>query len=232
MSFVIIGNWKGICSQANLLHASQYKTKQNIHYIIAPNYLHISYISKLQNINLCAQNSVQNELTGSVSISLLMQFNVKYMLCNHADHRANNNYNPTEHVLICEENSITPIIFIKDYQEAINLSNTLNKIKRKPNYTNENKSLDLLSYKSIFVFEPHDYIGKEGIADLNKVKYEIDRIKQLTDSPVCYGGSLNENNYKDLIPYVDGLCFGRLSRSANFNQIIENISNNLISANS
>ncbi|QEK38148.1 triosephosphate isomerase [Candidatus Cytomitobacter indipagum] len=206
MSFFVIANWKGIQNASVMENIYEYNHKKNVKYIVAPNYFAISKLSNLKNISLCAQNFTQNTLTGSISIELLKQFNVKHCLCNHADHYQSN-YNPKSMIKACDENDIIPIIFVRDIYEAEKLSN--------------------LSKSGIIVYEPHEYIGKKDAPGANIIADKVMQIRKITNKPICYGGSLNESNYQQFIGFLDGLCFGRLSREKIFNQIIQNINQDI-----
>ncbi len=207
MNSIVIANWKGSANLNDLENILKYQNFKNMQYIIAPNVIFIreSIInSQNKNIDISAQKfDLNGNLTGETSLSLIKNIGCKYVLCNHFDH-INNNYNSQKCIQEIEKHDLIPIIFVKNYCEA--------------------ESLSKISKSGIIVFEPHEYIGKSDSMDPKKVEIEIKKIKSITKKPVCYGGSLNENNYKQFLYFADGLCFGRLSRSNDFISILQNIS--------
>ncbi len=193
VSFIVIANWKDSGNQLSIDQASYYKGHAKLDYILCPNETFIQNLST-KYLSLCMQN-----LKECCDISSIY----KYVLCNHASH-ITGNYDAVKIIQKIDTIGLVPIIFVKDYNEAVKLCN--------------------ISNRGIIVFESHEYIGQDNSMNLDDVREEINQIKSITDKKICYGGSLNESNYKNFIPYVDGLCFGRLSRSPIFNNVLEDLS--------
>ncbi|USO00528.1 MAG: triose-phosphate isomerase [Alphaproteobacteria bacterium] len=201
MNFFVISNWKGNYTPAAIQNALSYKKIANLTNIIAPNYVFFNQLSDSSNIDLCSQHFVNDKETGSTTLDLIKLFNIKYVLCNHAEQKLTD---PICYITQVVKAGLTPIIFIENAEEA--------------------NELGALSKDSILVLEPHYAIGNVKTANLSNIRNEIDHIRQKLDNPICYGGSLNKTNYKEFIQYVDGLCFGRESLSDDFNNTILNIS--------
>jgi len=106
------------------------------------------------------------------------------------------------------ENNLSPIFCFGETVEDRRANNHLNIIEQQLKALPK-KGLE----KIILAYEPVWAIGSGKTPTINQIQEVHNYVKQLYDCPVLYGGSLNENNAKDIFSVngVDGGLIGGAS---------------------
>ena len=247
---IIAANWKMNClkKEANTLINELIKSDnlfKKSKVIIFPSYSLLTHVhSKIHssNIKLGAQDCSffdHGAFTGQVSVEMIIDAGCEYVILGHSERR-----------IICKETSeevskkllksfssgLNTIICVgenlRDRENETYLSVLKNQIKMSlSNFYKFNSNFS--NNKLIIAYEPIWAIGTGKVAteeNINEVHGFIknfikDYFKTKIDIPVIYGGSVNEDNSKDIfkIDNVDGVLVGGASlKSRSFLKIIEN----------
>ncbi len=205
-------------------------------------YMTEQLIKKNKKINLTSQNIDINKIgsyTGNISGKMLKDIKVKYVIIGHSERKIyhlENNDLIFKKILITKETKLIPIICIgeniNEYNKNIGINTCIKQIKF---FINE-KNINLFN-KSILAYEPIWAIGTGKNANTKYIKNMNKNIrnylntldKKITNTiRIVYGGSVNINNFKEIIKInnVDGLLIGKESLNIdNFIKII-NFNNN------
>ena len=152
--------------------------------------------------------------TGDVSILQLKEMGIKYSIIGHSERRSyyDDNRFINRKLELCLNNNIKPILCVGETQEENGNNETNEVIINEIDY-----AFDNLQIKDIIIaYEPIWSIGS-GLVPTNEFIEEIiSNIKEYVynkygiEVKVLYGGSVNENNIKELekIPNVDGYLIG------------------------
>lgn len=196
------------------------KTTPELELIICPSSLYI-YMFKKSNYSLGSQDVSSYEEgshTGEISATQLHSMNVRYALIGHSERR--NIFKDTEEIISEKikksyHSHIHPIYFVGETEKDktsnmdknILYSQLTNIIDKIPDYKRE---------KMLVVYEPVWSIGTGKQPSVSIIKDRINYIKKLLksryeiDIPVLYGGSVNQDNIKDLAKaeIIDGFVLG------------------------
>lgn len=245
--FLIIGNWKLNGSRNFLINFinnfKKIKISKNCNIVIAPPLLYLdmlNYLTLNSNIYLGAQNvdiNITGSFTGDISVKMLKDIGVKYVIIGHSERRSNyyeNNFTVLKKFILLKKYNLIPVICIGE-----------NYIEKKNNLTKKIcinqikiiiKKLGIDALKNtIIAYEPIWAIGTGKSATPKYVqnihnlirsyiyKYSKSVAKNII---IQYGGSVNENNakYFYLQPDINGLLIGNSSLKINsFINIIKKI---------
>ena len=215
-NILIVSNWKmnlNLKESLSLIETlkKQVDTKRtNLTHVICPQFLLIPEVSKLiENTNLIlgAQDchyQLNGSFTGDSSITILKDFSCKYVILGHSERRSY--YNETNLTVkkkskICRENGIQPIICVgesfKLRKDGSYMNFILNQIEEciEPN-------LD----EVIVAYEPIWAIGTGETPlnkEINEVKEKINLFlknsKNVKSAKFLYGGSVDSNNFNEII---------------------------------
>ncbi len=202
----VIANWKlnmGVNDIKNWLDEWQGLATQNVNILIAPSSIHLyptrEYLNELniKNVTLCAQDTSIYEAgahTGEIAIGHIAEV-CKYCIVGHSESRATKE-ETLKKAALCKQQNITPIICFQD------------PIKCTEYYIDD----------CILAWEDSNNISKNGeyfAKDPKIIEQGISHMKTLlpTNTPVLYGGSVNENNVVQLssIVALDGVLIGNAS---------------------
>ncbi|RDU64829.1 triose-phosphate isomerase [Helicobacter sp. MIT 14-3879] len=220
---IIAGNFK-----------SNFNRKETISYLNKLNHIKTNHkififpaISSIvennfNNITLGAQNCyfAQNgAFTGEITLKHLEEFEINTIIIGHSERRN----------LFLESDDICAkkFHFFKEQKFCIFYC-----IGESLEIRNSNKELEFLkkqlevidlNYKNLIIaYEPIWAIGTGVNAELNQIKDCISYLKTLSKAPIIYGGSVNEDNAKDILKITDGILVGNASLNINkFNHIIK-----------
>ncbi|BBA85033.1 triose-phosphate isomerase [Candidatus Nardonella dryophthoridicola] len=208
--------------------------KNNIEILISPPIIYLDYVNNLLNnnvnIKLCSQNTDINYLgpfTGEISLKMLKDINVKYVIIGHSERKKFHNENKdiiSKKFYISKISNIEPILCI-GYEK-----NILNQIEDIINKYGIN-----ILYNTNIAYEPISSIGTGIIPSIDHINninnmilnflYKFDKnIKNNIN--ILYGGSVSYKNVYNLIfkTNINGLLIGKSSTKIfDIIKIIKNI---------
>ncbi|WDR80384.1 triose-phosphate isomerase [Candidatus Purcelliella pentastirinorum] len=216
---------------------------KNIKIIIAPPLIYLDYTKKKINkinIKLAAQNidlHLSGAYTGETSIMMLKDIGIKYVIIGHSErriyHNEKNNIVEKKFNLV-NNNGLIPILCIgENYAEYQN--NQTKKICIKQIKFILKKTKTKLLKKLIIAYEPIWAIGTNKSPEPREIQkiskyiksYIYKKHKELYNKTIIqYGGSVNINNFHEIIkqPDVDGALIGNASLNGkNFISMIKQI---------
>ena len=191
--------------------------KYKKYFVVAPQNIYLeNFINKGYTVS--AQNSSDEEgsYTGEISPYSLSDLKVKYTLIGHAEIKQKY---PKEIKYINKkiekaiDNDLTVILCVGEKNKKNKLEEIDKQLKNiKP------------KEKLIISYEPVWAIGKTEIPEKRELEKIVEYIKSKGHKKVLYGGSINEENIKDLnkINIIDGYLIGsRAYNTEKFKKIIE-----------
>lgn len=188
--------------------------------IIFPNFISLQTAKDFaKKINIGTQNAypaLNGAFTGEITLEALQTLDIKTILIGHSERRILLN----ETQQMCNEK----FRFYKnqDFKIIYCIGENLD-IKEKGESSilkfleNQLKNIDL-DYKNLIIaYEPIWAIGSGKSATLNDISFVSEFIKTKTKAPILYGGSVNENNAKEILALqnIDGLLIGSAALNAN-----------------
>lgn len=202
---------------------AEYKTKlekleTNNKLILFPTFLNISN-SKLKRIHLGAQNvslSEDGAFTGEISASQLKSYEVEYCIVGHSERRQyqkETNKDIRKKIKNLFLNGITPVLCVGETENERKKGLAEEKIKEEI-ITATNGLTVKEQERLIIAYEPIWAIGTGIVPTETEIYAVLNLIKKLSpNSPLLYGGSVNENNIDILkkISLIDGFLLGGLS---------------------
>lgn len=235
---IIAGNWKmngSLSSIEQLVSDLNSAVKDfDVEVVVSPSYPYLSHVSDLLSqspIKVAAQN-VSHEsagaFTGEVSVSMLQDFSVDYVLVGHSERRAL--YGETDAVIAKKtaailESDLTPVLCIGETLEQRQEGITVDVCNAQVNAV-----VDLVGIKAfdkiVVAYEPVWAIGT-GLSATAEQAQEIHKAvrENLTalDADIgngvriLYGGSVKANNSEALftMPDIDGALVGGASLDVN-----------------
>ena len=246
---IIIGNWKmnngpeeahKFYNELNNLLKGQ---EVDVDWAIAaPSLSMISLFPETEDglyVPLAAQNVNENEsgaYTGEVSLSMLMEYNVEYVIIGHSERREY--YNETNQSVNAKvlstlnKSDLTPVMAFGETEEQFNNKETLSVIKKQleeglVNVDHEDMKDVVLAYEPIWAIGT----GKTATPEQAQlvIKSARDIIENMFSKEVAeevriqYGGSVKPENIKELMkqPDIDGGLVGGASLIADsFHKLI------------
>ncbi|UDG80410.1 triose-phosphate isomerase [Candidatus Annandia pinicola] len=236
--FLVIGNWKLNGNKKFLINfINNFKKKKipkNCDIVIAPPLLYLdmlNYLTLNSNIYLGAQNvdiNINGPFTGDISVEMLKDIGVKYVIIGHSERRFNyyeNNFTVLKKFILLKKNNLIPVICIgENYKEK---KNNLTKKVCINQIEIIIKKLGINALKNtVIAYEPIWAIGTgksatpEYVQNINNFirSYIYNYSKSIAKNIIIqYGGSVNENNAKSfyLQPDINGLLIGNSSLKIN-----------------
>ena len=230
-----IANWKMNLNQSDssafLEKFTSKKSKlisENVNVVICPSYPSLSISSQYLNTKtffLGAQNvhhEKKGSFTGEVSIDMLESLDCRYVIVGHSERRLS--LNETDEIVKKKFDSIynssmTPILCIGESIEDRRDNNHENILKNQitailDSYTEINKDI-IIAYEPVWAIGTGESASEEIIQNTHLIIKNIIK-KYITNNCnlwLLYGGSVNENNCKNIISlnHVDGFLIGTSS---------------------
>ncbi len=221
---------------------------KNIKILISPPILYTYYVYNLikkTKIKLTSQNvdiHIKGSYTGEISAKMLKDINTKYVIIGHSERRKyhlENNKTLLKKIIISKKLNIKPIICIGENLDEYKSKKSKKKCIKQLKYFIKKKNINIFK-KTIIAYEPIWSIGTGNIPTtkhINKIikyikNYLINNSKNLKNKfKIIYGGSINKENFKNIInnKNINGLLIGKSSLNINnIIKIIKNINNNII----
>ena len=243
---IVAGNWKmnKTPSEGNEFSASlinKLNKINNTDVIICPPFTGLTSLIRSDYYDLGAQNCFfQNSgaFTGEISVEMLIDCNVKYVILGHSERRTifgENDEFIRDKVSKVIDSNIIPILCIGETIEQLNEG-----LAKETIYKQLKIGLSKIdSLKNIVIaYEPVWAIGTGLTASIEKVEEIHAYIRGLLNeffdedgsslTPILYGGSVNSDNAKELInvKYVNGFLIGGASLNVEkFTDIIKIVDN-------
>ncbi len=240
MEKMIVANFKmNLTYEECLEYLSVIKGKipNYLNVVICPSFPYL-YLFKSNEFKLGAQNCYylnKGSYTGEVSPIQLKSIGVEYIIVGHSERRTNFNEN---NMLINKKiknvlnQNIKPIICIGETKEEKLLHKTMPIIKKQLEEALNDVELEMLT-DIIVAYEPIWSIGTGKIPTSNEINDATNFIKKIlttkykvANPKVLYGGSVDQNNIKQIINLeaIDGVLIATASINAiNFIEIFNNI---------
>ena len=212
------------------------KINENNDVFIAPSFVHLYYIKTLlknSNIKLAAQNCSLNDngaFTGEVSINMLKDIGVEYVILGHSDRRkiGESDQLIAKKVKKVLKNNLKVIFCIGENLEEKQNGKTLDVLKKQINYV---KNENINNFNNIIIaYEPIWSIGTGLVASPNEINEILYKIRiylaqlniNIDKVRIQYGGSVNGSNCHSLsrIEHVDGFLIGGASLRPEFVECI------------
>lgn len=183
--------------------------------VLCPPFVYLPFFNlKNKKITLGCQdvaNVQKGKSTGQVSAEMLKEFNVNYAIVGHSERRSIGETNDlvADKVKVCFDNGIEPIICIGGSSKTVKESFLKNQI--------ETALSKVQNKRVIFAYEPLWAIGSGLVPTIDNINQASKIIKDVCTSlnfvpVVLYGGSVDDNNYKELIKAnIDGFLVGGTS---------------------
>lgn len=231
MSKILLGNLKMNMTQRqivsylkNLKQLAKHTT--NIVGVTIPYpYLHLAkkYLSG-SNVLYGAQNVYfENEgaFTGEVSIAMLSDYNTDFCLVGHSERRAYFNENDIDinkKVLALSDSAVVPVLCVGENLSERKTGKHKEVVSRQIELALKGLNVEDVT-SMVFAYEPVWAIGtgvsatSEQAEEMAKyIKYFVSEKFSLSFDKICviYGGSINNNNYLDILsqPDIDGGLVG------------------------
>ncbi|EPU1614494.1 triose-phosphate isomerase [Campylobacter coli] len=203
---------------ANILN--QYLKAKNDDIIVFPP--NIAFLENELNFIQGAQNfypCINGAFTGELGKEHLDEFGIKCVLIGHSERRALGDENLIKAKFdFAKEHAYKIVFCIGEDLELKNSNQTLDFLK---------KQLEVidLDYKNLIIaYEPIYSIGSGVSAKKEDIAKVLEFVSSLTQAPLLYGGSVNEDNIKDIlnIKHCSGVLVGSAALKAeNFIKLIK-----------
>ncbi|WP_025755148.1 triose-phosphate isomerase [Mycoplasmopsis cricetuli] len=229
---IIIGNWKmnkTFTETKNFIHEfshlfKKYQTKitSNIEFGIAVPSINLAAFqsNEIKQLGVAAQNvskHIKGAYTGEVSIDMLKDLNVKYVILGHSERRMyhqENDFNVNLKAKLALEKNITPIICVGETLEQYEQGITKKIIEKQIKDSLKDLPLD----KIIVAYEPVWAIGTGKVATPEIAQEICEFIHKITNKNliVQYGGSVSPTNIELLSKQndINGFLVGGASLEA------------------
>ena len=241
---IVAGNWK-----MNLNHSDstrlidEINTKEihpDVELIVAPPSIYLSILHKKQHhFSLSAQNIHFEEngaFTGEISAEMLSSLNINYAIVGHSERRSM--FHETDEIIFKKVKSllkynVSPIFCCGELKEEREEGRAFEVVSNQLNYLLSDLNEDQIR-KIIIAYEPVWAIGTGVAADLDTISKTHEQIraflptflKKSENISILYGGSVNNDNCRDIINLndVDGFLIGGAALDA---QMFLNIYNKM-----
>lgn len=247
---LIVGNWKmnpiseKVAQKTFVEITKKIKSTKAISIAICPPALYLPLFKKNKSVSLGSQNvfyEKEGAYTGEISVQMLKDLGVKYVLVGHSERRmlGENNEDISKKISIILKAGLFPIVCVGEKErdeEHKYLQFVEQEIKSACSLVSKN-----LIPKMIFAYEPIWAIGKDALRQatseearemgifIHKVISDISTPNISKSVKILYGGSVDEKNAGEFIKNggMDGLLVGRASLNANqFSKLVESTEKN------
>ncbi len=200
---------------------------------IAPPIIYIDYISKLiknYNITLTVQNidkHIQGAYTGEISIKMIKDFNIKYIILGHSEQIKYHNETLKDifkKIILLQKYNFVPIICIGENYNEYKNKLSIKTCKKQINYLFKNNNIInnkniILAYEPIWAINSKNN-NKSNLLNIKHItkiikfiKNYLNKINYNKNIKIIYGGSVNTDNINILINIknISGLLIGTAS---------------------
>ncbi len=229
---IIAGNWKmhktssetRTFLQAFLPQAASFPKAIDV--VIAPPFTSLAAANEAlgpnSDVALGAQNVhwlMSGAYTGEISVPMLLEHNVRYVIVGHSERRAFfNELDRTVNLKVKTllEHGVTPIIAVGETQGEREAAMTDTRVIAQTRLALDNVSDDEIA-RAVIAYEPIWAIGSGHNCDMDEANRVMGVIRgsvpALADVPILYGGSMKADNVADYMtqPNINGGLVGGAS---------------------
>lgn len=233
---LFFANWK---LNGNLKFIEEYigtlsekiKINENDKLVLCPPFPYISFLknlidkNNLKNLYVAAQNCSEYDkgaYTGEVSVKMLRDIGVKYVIIGHSERRytfLEKDIEIYRKFQIILENGLIPVLCIGERDSSLFREQISQQCAYLDRYAFENET-------AILAYEPVWAIGSGSVASISYIENSFSVINECLDSniKIIYGGSVNCENIKEMkqIKNIAGFLVGGASL------LVDNICNMLV----
>lgn len=204
--------------------------------------MYLKQIDKIENVVLCPSNifipyflnkkfevGIQNIYlndkicTGEINAKQAKSLGVSYVIVGHSERRTNfieTNIVVNYKIKEALKNNLKVILCIGETLEEKQNNKTFEVLEKQLN-----ECLKDISEEVIIAYEPIWAIGTNVVPSIVEIQTNINKIKEIKNSKVLYGGSVNSGNISEIIKVTDGVLIGKASTDVvEFLKIIEVVS--------
>ncbi len=207
--------------------------KDNVEIIICPPFISIPYcfqilksLAKIGAQDASKMNDIKGAYTGEISAKMISDY-ADYVIIGHSERRINLEETNQDVLLKAKnilKNNMTPIVCIGETEEQRKTGEYISILINQLNESSEG-----LGNKMVVAYEPIWAIGSGNYCNIEQIIEVSSEVKALCgeNTPFIYGGSVNEDNCKELLYQkgIDGVLVGSASLSLDsFNKMIISIS--------
>jgi len=207
--------------------------KDNVEIIICPSFISIPYcfqilksLAKIGAQDASKMNEIKGAYTGEISAKMISDY-ADYVIIGHSERRINlkeTNQDVSLKGKNILKNNMTPIVCIGETEEQRKTGEYISILINQLNESSEG-----LGNKMVVAYEPIWAIGSGKYCNIEQIIEVSSEVKALCgeSTPFIYGGSVNEDNCKELLfqKEIDGVLVGSASLNLDsFNKMISSIS--------
>ncbi len=204
--------------------------------------MYLKQIDKIENVVLCPSNifipyflnkkfevGIQNIYlndkicTGEINAKQAKSLGISYVIVGHSERRTNfieTNIVVNYKIKEALKNNLKVILCIGETLEEKQNNKTFEVLEKQLN-----ECLKDISEEVIIAYEPIWAIGTNVVPSIVEIQTNINKIKEIKNSKVLYGGSVNSGNISEIIKVTDGVLIGKASTDVvEFLKIIEVVS--------
>jgi len=205
----------------------------NVEIIICPPFISIPYcfqilksLAKIGAQDASKMNEIKGAYTGEISAKMISDY-ADYVIIGHSERRINlkeTNQDVSLKGKNILKNNMTPIVCIGETEEQRKTGEYISILINQLNESSEG-----LGNKMVVAYEPIWAIGSGKYCNIEQIIEVSSEVKALCgeSTPFIYGGSVNEDNCKELLfqKEIDGVLVGSASLNLDsFNKMISSIS--------
>ncbi len=240
---LVIGNWKmspSSLAEAKKIVANTSKTALKLKkttVVLAPSFVHITpFSTKKSKIlwgaqDVCLKSS--GSLTGEVSVKMLKDLNVEFVIIGHSERRALGETNDiiAKKVVTTLAEGLKPVLCIGETARDTD-GEFLQELKSQLlECIADIKRGDMLDL--VIAYEPTSFIGASEALEPHEIHTSVLYIRKVLaehfskdlalSAMILYGGTVNADNCLDIIKNggVDGLLVGRASVNGEFGEVLK-----------
>jgi triosephosphate isomerase (TIM) len=231
---IIVGNWKmnptslkTALTTFKEINTGLSKTKK-VTAVICPPFIYTTSIAGFKNkkASLGAQNvfpEIKGSFTGEVSIDMLKDAGVSYIILGHSERRklGESNELVNKKVLLALKNGITPILCVGEAtrdEEGHYLALIKGQIEKSLAGVNKSELQEIIiAYEPVWAIGATEAMNARDVHEMTifikKTLVDLYRIKGPTGVPILYGGAVDPTNAQAILTDgdADGLLIGRQS---------------------
>lgn len=200
---------------------------------------YLKQIDKIENVVLCPSNifipyflnkkfevGIQNiylndkTCTGEITAKQAKSLGVSYVIIGHSERRTNfieTNIVVNHKIKEALKNNLKVILCIGETLEEKESNKTIEVLEKQLNECLKDIDKDV-----IIAYEPIWAIGTNVVPTISEIENNINKIKEIRNTKVLYGGSVNSSNISEIIKVTDGVLIGKASTDVvEFLKIIE-----------